>query len=82
LPMDVEAMAGLYLTLVNQGLLKPEDAIARMQGLGLVPDGDPLEYLEAIKAAEDSETAGAILADLEARTAAVVEEPEVIEVPE
>lgn len=54
LPMDVEAMAGLYLTLVNQGLLKAEDAIARMQGLGLVPDGDPLEYLESVMADEDS----------------------------
>lgn len=82
LPMDTEAMAGLYLTLVNQGLLKPEDAIARLQGLGLVPESDPLEYLESIKAAEDSESASAILADLEARTTAVVEEPEVIEVPE
>ena len=74
LPMDVEAMAGLYLTLVNSGLLKAEDAIARLQGLGLVPEGDPLEYLEAIKATEDSETAGAILADLEARTSAVVDQ--------
>ena len=82
LPMDSEAMAGLYLTLVNQGLLKPEDAISRLQGIGLIPEGDPLEYLEAIKAVEDSDTAGAILADLEARTTAVVEAPEIVEVPE
>lgn len=82
LPMDSEAMTGLYLTLVNQGLLKPEDAIARLQGIGLIPEGDPLEYLEAIKAVEDSEASAAILADLEARTTAAVEEPEIVEVPE
>ncbi len=82
LPMDTEAMAGLYLTLVNQGLLKPVDAIARLQGLGLIPDTDPLEYLESIKADEDSEVAGAILADLDQRTQAVVDQPEVVEVPE
>tara|TARA_Y100001973_G_C5204742_1_gene340616 strand:- start:2085 stop:3380 length:1296 start_codon:yes stop_codon:yes gene_type:complete len=79
LPMDVEAMAGLYLTLVNQGVLKPEDAIARLQGLGLVPDGDPLEYLESIKATESAigpAEENAILADMQARSAAVVGETE------
>ena len=60
LPMDVEAMAGLYMTTVNQGLMKPEDAISRLQGLGLVPDGDPLEYLESISADEDAGLGGAL----------------------
>jgi len=72
LPMDVEAMAGLYLTLVNQGLLKPEDAIARLQGLGVVPEGDALEYLESIKATEASETAEELLAGLDLQSEAVV----------
>jgi hypothetical protein len=48
LPMDVEAMATLYIALVNEGLLAPEDAVSRMQGLGLVPDGDALEYYESV----------------------------------
>ena len=63
LPLDVEAMAALYMTLVRENLLKPVDAIGNLQALGLIPAGDPVLYwaeLQAEMEAREARTAAAV----------------------
>jgi len=57
LPLDVEAMAALYMTLVREGLLKPVDAIGNLQALGLIPAGDPLVYWAELEAEREAKEA-------------------------
>jgi hypothetical protein len=50
LPMDVEAIATLYLTLAESGYMSGRDVVLRLMALGLVPEQDPDDYLDAIQA--------------------------------
>ena len=77
LPLDVEAMAALYMTLYGAGHLSHVDTVSSLQALGLVPAGDPVAYvaeLDAMKAAEQAREADAMDAE-----SADADEPEAAE---
>lgn len=62
LPLDVEAMAALYMTMVREGIKKPVEAIADLQALGLIQPGDPTVYWAELQAEAEAREARAAAA--------------------
>jgi hypothetical protein len=61
LPQDVGAMADLLRVLVADGLMRPQDAVAKLQTEGVLPDDlEPAAYLAEAQVAAADRDAGQI----------------------
>lgn len=61
LPQDVGAMADLLRSLVADGLMRPQDAVAKLQTEGVIPDDlEPAAYLAEAQVAASDREAGQI----------------------